>query len=1014
MNLLQKVKHTFSNAAKGANRNGKLDHKDLTSLLLDTVPSPITYINRDYHYEYANKTYADLFGVTPGDIIGKNVKDVVGARAYSHIKPYMDKTMAGLHVHYEEEIPLKHGKRFIEAVYIPDFDKSGNVKGYIALINDITGKKEKEKALQESDVRFRELIESLPSAIYTCDAEGHITMYNKAAVELWGRKPEIGKDLWYGSWKIFQPDGITSIPPDECPMEITLKEGRAVTGKEIIIERPDGKKRNIQPSSIPIFDTTGKVTGSVNMLVDITERKKSEQKLASLAAIVHSSTDAIISKTLNGIITSWNEASERIFGYTADEMIGQSVTKLIPEDRLNEESKILERLKKNEIVEHFETKRITKDKKILDISLTISPVKDSNDNIIGASKIARDITEQKALYKALQESEERMRMAIQSTKLGTWEFFPLTGVFTLSNECRKIYDVPSDIDVDYKFFSEHIHPDDADFVQLAIQKAMDPSGDSSYDIQYRILRYSDKKPRWIRAQGKLYFTANKQPERFIGTILDITEEKTQEQVLKDNIELFTTMADNVPVMIWMSGDDKFCDFFNKTWLEFTGRTLEQESNEGWLQNVHSDDLQKCIDNYNKSFNSQTGFYTEYRLKRHDGKYRWIADNSVPRYDADGSFAGFISACMDIDEQQKFREKIIENELLLKTISSASPVGLWMTDTNGQTTFVNDTWIDWTGIPFEKQLGAGWVERIIEKDKTDTRSKFGECLLKREKFSTEFRIIRKDSKIQWCLTEGSPYNDINGEFAGYAGSVTDITELKKLEERKDDFIKMASHELKTPITSIKGYVQLLLNIYEELNEEKFQASRTTVKSSLNTIAKQVSKLTRLVSELLDLTRIESGKLELRKTEFDLTDLVEETVQDVRQTTSKHAIIIHSDFEGTIYADKDRIAQVLLNLLINAIKYSPNADNVEVYVEGNKKTVIIKVKDHGIGIDKKDYPRIFERFYRVEGKSEQTYPGFGIGLFIAREIVQRHNGTIFVDSKKNRGSVFTVTLPLNPRN
>jgi signal transduction histidine kinase len=225
--------------------------------------------------------------------------------------------------------------------------------------------------------------------------------------------------------------------------------------------------------------------------------------------------------------------------------------------------------------------------------------------------------------------------------------------------------------------------------------------------------------------------------------------------------------------------------------------------------------------------------------------------------------------------------------------------------------------------------------------------------------------------------------------------------------------MASHELKTPITSIKGYVQLLLNIYEEMNEKKFQDSKATVKSSLNTISKQVSKLTRLVSELLDLSRIESGKLDLRKSRFDLAALVEETAQDIRHITSHHAIIVHNDFEGDIYADKDRIAQVLLNLLTNAIKYSPDADNVEVYIKGDKEKAVIKVKDHGIGIDKKDHSRIFERFYRVEGKSEQTYPGFGIGLFIANEIIQRHQGTIQVESKKGIGSVFTLTLPIDAR-
>jgi PAS domain S-box-containing protein len=1007
MKILQRVKHTFSSFVNSTNEN--INRKDLPDLLLDAIPSPVGYIGTDYHYQYANKAYADLYDISIEEITGKHVKDIVGTKTFQQIKTYLDKAMEGKNACYEDETPLKNRSLFVETIYKPDFNEAGNIKGCIVLINDISG-----KALQESDPHFKQVLEALPVAIYTCDASGFITMYNKTAAELWGQEPEIGKDRWCDSWRIYKPDGITPMPFDECPMAITLRERRPVLGEEIIIERPDGIKYNIQPHSMPLFNSISILTGAVNILMNISENKITEQKLALLAAIVHSSGDAIISKTLDGIITSWNEAAEQMFGYTADEMIGQPITKLIPPERIDEEAKIIEQLKKGGRVDHFETKRVTKDKRILDISLSISPVKNKEGKIIGASKIARDITAQKELYETLTENEERLRMAIQSTKLGTWEFFPLKGVLTWSDECREIYDVPADMKVDYQFFSEHIYPDDVNVVQQAIQKAMDISGGGNYDIQYRILRYSDKQPRWIRAQGKVFFNENNQPEHFIGTVLDITEEKTQEQELKDSIELFTTMADNVPVMIWMSGDDKFCDFFNKTWLEFTGRTLEQESNEGWLENVHPDDVQNCIDNYNKSFNEQRGFYVEYRLKRHDGKYRWIADNSLPRYNTDGSFAGFISACMDIDEQQKFREKIMESELLFKTISNASPAALWMTNKDEKNVFVSNTWLQWTGKTFEEQINRGWLSAVVEEDKEITISKFRECFAKRKNFITEFRFARKEGELRWGLTEGRPYYDINGDFAGYAGSVTDITEIKKLEERKDDFIKMASHELKTPITSIKGYVQLLLNIYDELNEEKFQASRITVKSSLYTISKQVSKLTRLVSELLDLSRIESGKLELRKSEFDLGVLVEEVVQDARLTTSKHAVIINNDFEGNVYADKDRIAQVLLNLLTNAIKYSPDADNIEVYVEGNKKRAIIKVKDHGIGIDKKDQNRIFERFYRVEGKSEQTYPGFGIGLFIASEIIQRHKGTISVESEKGKGAVFTITLPLNNKN
>lgn len=877
-----------------------------------------------------------------------------------------------------------------------------------SLDDDASGKTELTMDWIDNPGLYRSVIESLPVAVYTCDEDGHITFYNEAAATLWGRHPELEKDLWCGDWKIFSPDGMP-MHPDECPMAIMLKEKHPVDNKEILIERPDGTRRMVLPHPRPIYDVSGKMVGGVNMLLDITERKPIETETARLAAIVQSSDDAIISKTLDGIITTWNNAAERLFGYTEEEIIGQHIVKLIPEDRLNEEPMIIQRLRRGERVEHFETKRKTKDGKILDISLTISPIKDRNGIVIGASKIARDITAQKILRDALTQSEERLRMASQATQLGTWEYTPTTGRLTWSHECRQLYKVPDDMSVDFEFFREHIYPEDVPVAEAAINEALDPKGDGSYEVVYRIVTYVDKQVRWIKTYGRVYFDSNRVPERFIGTVLDITKEKEEEQQLRDSVELFQTMADNVPAMIWMSGEDKFNDYFNKAWLDFTGRNNNQERNEGWLEGVHPEDVKKCKATYERALKLKQGFYLEYRLLRYDGQYRWISDNCVPRTDPKGKFAGFISACIDIDDQKRFREKIQDSELLFKTISNASPVGLWMTDDKGGNTFVNDTWIEWTGMPFEKQLGQGWLTRVLEEDRINAPSEFQECLRKREKYTTEFRLVRQDGDLRWCLTEGYPFYDINGVFAGYAGSVTDITDIKRLEQRKDDFIKMASHELKTPITSIKGYVQLMMNIYDEVNEQKLESAKPTVRSALQAVSKQVSKLTRLVAELLDLTRIESGKLELHKSAFDPGLLVEETVQDVRHTTSKHTLIIRNDFEGLIYADRDRVAQVLLNLLTNAIKYSPESGVIEINVKGTDEGVSFSVTDHGIGIDKKEHARIFERFYRVEGKSEQTYPGFGIGLFIAGEVIYRHGGSIKVESEKGQGSVFTFNIP-----
>jgi PAS domain S-box-containing protein len=245
-----------------------------------------------------------------------------------------------------------------------------------------------------ADGHFRAVVDVLPAALYTTDADGRITYYNDAAAEMWGRRPSIGEDWWCGSWRLFWLDG-TPMRHDECPMAVTLKTGEAVRGAEAIAERPDGSRYFFQPFPTPLFSDSGELIGAVNMLIDITERRRTEEATLRLAAIVASSDDAIISKTLNGIVTSWNEAAERLFGYTPDEIIGQSILKLIPADRQDEETEIVGRIRKGERVEHYETVRRRKDGSLFDISLTVSPIKRQDGTVIGASKIARDISERK-------------------------------------------------------------------------------------------------------------------------------------------------------------------------------------------------------------------------------------------------------------------------------------------------------------------------------------------------------------------------------------------------------------------------------------------------------------------------------------------------------------------------------------------------------------------------------------------------------------------------------------------
>jgi PAS domain S-box-containing protein len=263
----------------------------------------------------------------------------------------------------------------------------------------------KESPLSAANVRQQsvgvdvyDLLSALPAAIYVTDAAGRITYYNAAAAQLWGCEPELGTSTFCESWKLYWPDG-RPMRHDQCPMAETLRTGTPVQGVEAVAERTDGTRIPFVAYLTPLFDAAGRLAGAVNMLIDITERKAVEHHLYEsdrrLAAIVEASTDAIVSKDLNGIVRSWNHGAERMFGYTAEEMIGQPVTLLIPADRRSEEDAIIRRIRRGERVEPYETLRAHKDGTLVDVELSVSPVRDAEGKIIGASKIARDISERK-------------------------------------------------------------------------------------------------------------------------------------------------------------------------------------------------------------------------------------------------------------------------------------------------------------------------------------------------------------------------------------------------------------------------------------------------------------------------------------------------------------------------------------------------------------------------------------------------------------------------------------------
>jgi len=405
--------------------------------------------------------------------------------------------------------------------------------------------------LHESEKRMRQLTSLMPAAVYSCDQEGRITFFNRRAAELWGREPKLNdrQERYCGSLRLLRPDG-SQIPHNQGAMAIAVKTGQPARNEEAIIERSDGSRIILRVNIDPLHDMNGRLCGAINVFEDVTDLRRAEQASRQLAAIVESSDDAIISKDLNGIIASWNHGAERLFGYTAKEAIGRPIGFLIPPERHDEEPAILERIRRGERIEHYETIRQHKDGRLMDISITVSPIRDAQGNISGASKIARDISRRKRVEVTLRESEQRLRLATQTGKLGVWDWDIVTNRISLSDSLYAIHGVkPDQFDGTVTGFAALVHPEDQELVSKAIQLALD--SDLPYELEFRAVR-PDGAVIWLFTSAAV-LRDGERPVRMLGATMDISERKRTEEALRQSEEKLRQQAQELEQQLIMSG-----------------------------------------------------------------------------------------------------------------------------------------------------------------------------------------------------------------------------------------------------------------------------------------------------------------------------------------------------------------------------------------------------------------------------------------------------------------------------
>ncbi|GAC1428450.1 MAG: hypothetical protein NVSMB7_05300 [Chitinophagaceae bacterium] len=486
------------------------------------------------------------------------------------------------------------------------------------------------------------------------------------------------------------------------------------------------------------------------------------------------------------------------------------------------------------------------------------------------------------------------------------------------------------------------------------------------------------------------------------TVIETTTKKKAEKALKESEERFRTMADNIPNLAWMANADGWIFWYNKKWYEYSGTSPEQMKGWGW-ESVHNpNELPRVLDKWQSSIVTGQPFEMVFPLKGANGKFRQFLTRVLPMRDSEGKIYQWFGTNTDITEQIEAEQALKESEERFRTMAEGADILIAVGDENSNAVYFNKAWIDFTGRALEELLEFGWVDLIHPDDKERYVNIYLSAFKEKIPFTGEFRVMSRQGDYRWMLAKGPPRFRADGSFAGYISSCVDITEQKEDEQRKNDFIGMVSHELKTPITSIYGYLQLL-------NAKAVQKADTFNAGIMDKILSQVKRMTSMINGYLNLSRLESGKIYLERQPFLLNELVTEMIEEINSVQKTHTITFLPGDDIAVEADRDKIGTVLSNLLNNAIKYSPGRNGIEVKCQIVHNQAQISIRDEGIGIRQENMEKLFERYYR--GKHHIHIPGFGIGLYLSAEIIQRHNGKIWVESEVGNGSTFYFTLPLN---
>jgi PAS domain S-box-containing protein len=942
--------------------------------ILESITDAFVAFDRQWHYTYVNEQATKILHKTREELLGKQVWEEVfphrvGTLSYQELHRAMNQQVAVVYEDFNSVLEI-----WFEVRAYPSSE------GLAVYFHDISDRKrseaerkQAEQALRESEERVRQLTENIDTVFFMSEgfnetSPGRVVYVSPAYERIWGRSCE---SLYQNTRSWF--DAVH--PDDQERLQQALPNLlSAEFDQEFRIVRPDGEIRWVHDRVFPVHNERGEIYRTAGIVEDITERKQaeaalrlSEERYRSLVTVT--SSIVWIANSDGGIVSA--PAWETVTGQTPEEYRGWGwFEKVHPEDREPTAAIWAEALQ-NKMPCEVEYRLLHRDGQYRYGLARGVPILDETGEVREWIGTLTDITERKQAEAALRESEERLRLTLKSAALGAWDFNPTTNLLRWDDQCKAMFGLSPDAEVNYNIFLAALHPEDCDRIHQTVLFALSPESDGEIDIEYRAIGIEDGVERWVAAKGKACFDQSGVATRLIGTALNITERKqaeaerehllSQERLYVNQLQGLTSAA--LAINSALS-------------IEQVLQVITSQA--ASIIGVHQSVTSMTID--------QNWAQTITSIYLSDKYAQWRDYHEKP----DGS--GIYTCVCHLNRPMRMTQAELEAHPHWRGFSKAAanhpPMRGWLAaplvGRNGQN----------IGLV---QLSDKYEGEFTEAD---------EAIL--VQLAQMASVAVENARLYEAEQQARATAEASREEAQAANRI------------KDEFLAVLSHELRSPLNPILGWSTLLLS-------QKLDQAKTT--QALSTIARNARLQAELIEDLLDVSRILRGKLSLNVSPIDLQSTIQSALETVRLSAEAKSIQIHTILEpnpGLISGDSSRLQQVVWNLLSNAIKFTPSGGRVEVklsWEEGNTaitnhREVMtnyaqITVSDTGKGIHPDFLPHVFEYFRQEDGATTRKFGGLGLGLAIVHHLVELHGGTVQADSPgEGQGATFIVKLPLMP--